>query len=265
MTQILQRNAVTLLGKGEQTIVFAHGLSCNQNMWQYISPHFIDRYQLVLFDHVGSGKSDLNAYDTEKYSTLTGYAQDVIELLEHLQAGPVIFVGHSISSMIGMLAAIERPDLFASIIMIGPSPCYVNDGDYLGGFEEHEIHELLDLMEMNFAGWASYLAPLVIDHVQQPHLKDELEGLFVSSNPRIAREFAEVTFFSDYRARLHELTTRTLIIQCAEDSIVPLNVGHYLATHIPMNELVVMAAKGHYPHISHPEETILHIEQFLTK
>lgn len=262
MEQILQRNAVTLLGKGEQTIVFAHGLGCNQQMWQYITPHFQERYKLVLFDHVGSGKSDLSAYHSEKYQTLAGYAQDLIELLEYLQ-GPVIFVGHSISSMIGMLAAIERPELFTSLIMIGPSPCYVNEHDYQGGFEQHEIHELLDLMEMNFAGWASYLAPLVIDYEQQPQLKDDLEALFVSSNPRIAREFAEVTFFSDYRTQLHELTVPTLIIQCAEDSIVPIHVGEYMAKHISDNTLVVMDAKGHYPHISHPAATISHIEHFL--
>ncbi|MER1988001.1 MAG: alpha/beta hydrolase [Solibacillus sp.] len=264
MTQVFQRNAVTLLGKGEQTIVFAHGLGCNQDMWQYISSSF-QNYQLVLFDHVGSGKSDLTAYHSEKYNALTGYAHDLIELLEHLHTSPVIFVGHSISSMIGMLAAIERPELFKSIIMIGPSPCYVNEEDYKGGFEQHEIHELLDLMEMNFAGWASYLAPLVIDYQQQPHVKDELEALFVSSNPRIAREFAEVTFFSDYRAQLHELTIPTLIIQCAEDSIVPVHVGQYMADRIPNNELIVMGARGHYPHISHPAATISHIKHFLKK
>lgn len=264
MDQILHRNAITRIGQGEQTIVFAHGLGCNQEMWQYISPHFKDRYKLVLFDHVGSGKSDLTAYHSEKYQTLAGYAQDLIELIDYLQQGPVIYIGHSISSMIGMLAAIERPELFTSLIMIGPSPCYVNEGDYTGGFEHHEIYELLDLMEMNFAGWASYLAPLVIDYTEQPHLKDELEALFVSSNPRIAREFAEVTFFSDYRTQLAQLTVPTLILQCAEDSIVPIHVGQYMAEHIPHNELIVMDSKGHYPHISHPAATISHIEHFLT-
>lgn len=265
MTQISQRNAVTIIGKGAQTIVFAHGLGCNQEMWKYITPTFTDTYQLILFDHVGSGKSDLTAYDSEKYSSLSGYAEDLIELIVELQTDPVIFIGHSISSTIGMLAAIARPELFERIIMIGPSPCYVNESEYKGGFEQHEITELLDLMEMNFAGWASYLAPLVIDHSRQPRLKDDLEALFVSSNPRIAREFAEVTFFSDYREQLSKLHVPTLIIQCAEDSIVPIHVGQYMAAHIPHSELVVIDVKGHYPHISHPALTTTQIENFLKK
>lgn len=264
MNSILHRNAVSISGKGDKTIVFAHGLGCNQDMWQYISPAFSNTYQLVLFDHVGSGKSDLTAYSSSKYSSLAGYAEDLIQLLD-TQSTPVIFIGHSISSMIGMLAAIKRPELFTSIIMIGPSPCYTNELDYQGGFERHEIRELLDLMEMNFAGWANYLAPLVIDHSEKPQLKEELEALFVSSNPRIAREFAEVTFFSDYREQLHELTVPTLIVQCAEDSIVPLQVGQFMSMHLPNNELAVMDVKGHYPHISHPALTIEKIQEFLTK
>jgi len=262
---ILERNNVKIIGNGEQTIVFAHGLGCDQQMWDHLAKALEAQYRLALFDHVGSGRSLLAAYDSNKYSTLQGYASDLIEVIEAVQCKQVIYVGHSVSSMIGLLAAIEKPKLFEKIVMIGPSPCYLNDGDYQGGFEESDILELLDMMEMNFTGWASYMAPLVIDYSEQPNLKAELEEVFASANPRVAREFAEVTFFSDYRHKLHELKTSTLILQCSDDSIVPIEVGRYLHNQLPNSELVIMGAKGHYPHMSQPKETLQVIEAFLDK
>lgn len=262
---IIERNHVKMIGNGEKTIVFAHGLGCDQQMWGHLTKAFEEQYRLVLFNHVGSGHSMLAAYDLTKYNSLQGYADDLIEVIEAVSEKEIIYVGHSVSSMIGLIAAVERPELFEKMIMIGPSPCYLNDGEYKGGFERANILELLDMMEMNFTGWASYMAPLVIDYSEEPSLKAELEEVFASANPRVAREFAEVTFFSDCRSRLHELQTPTLILQCSDDSIVPVEVGEYLHERIENSELVVMDAKGHYPHISKPKETIALLEGYLNK
>ncbi len=266
MSAIIERNRVTIMGEGEKTILLAHGLGCNQKMWKYITPHLQQKYRLILFDHVGSGESDLSAYYSEKYQSLEGYASDVLEIIEALKLEDVIFVGHSISAMIGMLAAIEKPQYFQSLVMIGPSPCYLNEPDgYQGGFDRQDILELLDMMEMNFTGWASYMAPIGMAAEPVSDLTRHLEEAFVSSNPRIAREFAEVTFFSDYREQLPLLRVPTLILQCAEDSIVPIEVGHYLHEHIENSELRVLPIKGHYPHISHPimtvQETLSYLQQ----
>lgn len=260
---ILQRNNVNVVGDGDQTIICAHGFGCEQSMWQYITPAFAEKYRLVLFDYVGAGGSDLQAYHKEKYSTLHGYKQDIIDIMNEMNLEKVIFLGHSISSMIGMLVAIERPELFEKMIMIGPSPCYLNKEDFNGGFEESDVRELLEMMEMNFSGWASYMAPVGMGEEAAPQLTEDLEKVFVSTNPKIAREFAEVTFFSDYREQLPQLQTNTLILQCAEDSIVPKHVGDYLHQSIENSQLVVMNAKGHYPHISHTSETAAIIADFI--
>ncbi len=259
---VMKRNNIKIMGEGTQVIMFGHGFGCSQEMWQYIVPAFERDYRIILFDYVGSGHSDANFYTSERYSSLQGYAQDVLEIVEELQLEQVIFVGHSVSGMIGMLAAIAQPQRFSKLIMVGPSPCYINEGDYQGGFEKSDIDELLTMMEMNFTGWASYLAPIAM-HEENKHQAAALEESFVSTNPRIAREFAEATFFADYRHRLHELQTPTLLLQCAEDSIVPLNVGVYLQEHIKNSELQVMEAKGHYPHLSHPTETIVKIKAYI--
>lgn len=264
MNNILVRNNVKILGEGDRTIIFAHGFGCDQNMWRYITPFFEKNYQIILFDHVGSGNSDLTAYDFEKYSTLHGYAQDVLDILETLKLKNVIFIGHSVSSMIGMLASIERPEYFSKMIMIGPSPCYINEGDiYHGGFEEKDVLELLTMMEMNYFSWASFMAPLGMKNPDVPALTEELEKSFTRSNPLITRQFAETTFFSDHRADLDKVTTPTLIMQCSDDSIVPLVVGNYLHEHMKNSTLYLMEAKGHYPHLSHPKETISYINNFL--
>lgn len=261
----LVRNNVNLLGKGEQTIVFAHGFGCDQDMWRYIVPSFKDDYRIILFDYVGSGESQIDYYEPEKYSSLHGYAQDVIEIMDTLHVKDAIFVGHSVSSMIGMLASIHNTEYFKHIIMLGPSPRYVNDlPDYYGGFHRHEIDELLHMMQMNFIGWASYLAPIVMQNPDRKELTSELEKCFCSRDPHIARQFAEVTFLSDCRADLIHATVPTLILQCSDDSIAPIEVGDYLHAHLKNSTLQHMLAKGHYPHLSHPEETTQLIKQYLS-
>ena len=266
MMDVMTRNNVTVTGKGEKTMVLAHGFGCNKNMWHHMIPMFEQDYRLVLFDYVGSGNSDLGAYETVKYNTLQGYVQDVLDIVDSLHLEDIIFIGHSVSAMIGMLASIERPERFDKLVMIGPSPRYLNDGDeYFGGFEKNDIIELLDMMEMNFTGWASYMAPMVMDGTQNPGLIQELEESFVSTAPYVAREFAEATFFSDCRASLSEADVPTLIIQCSDDSIVPIEVGEYLHGHLKNSTFRLLEAKGHYPHISQPEETGQLIKQFLAR
>lgn len=261
---IIKKNNVKVVGKGEQVILCAHGFGCEQSMWKYITPMFMDRYKIIVFDYVGAGLSDLSAYNSEKYGELDGYKQDILDVIDELHLQEVILIGHSISSMIGMLAAIERPEVFKKLIMIGPSPCYLNTDDgFKGGFEKEDVEELLLMMEMNFTGWASYMAPVGMGEEASQHLTQDLEQVFISTNPKIAREFAEVTFYSDYRHRLHEMQVPTLILQCAEDSIVPLHIGSYLHQQLANSTLRVMKIKGHYPHISHPRETYVEINNFL--
>lgn len=262
---VLVRNNVKVLGSGSQTIVFAHGFGCDQDMWRYIVPAFSENYRVILFDYVGSGESQINYYDAVKYNNLEGYAQDVLEIMEALELRDTIFVGHSVSSMIGMLASIQNPQYFKQIVMLGPSPRYVNDlPSYYGGFDRNDIDELLEMMQMNFIGWASYLAPIVMNNPERKDLAEELEKSFCSRDPHIARQFAEVTFLSDCRIDLDQATVPTLILQCSEDSIAPVEVGDYLHAHLKNSRLQQMTAKGHYPHLSQPEETIRMIKDYLT-
>ncbi|WP_339178399.1 alpha/beta hydrolase [Paenibacillus sp. FSL L8-0435] len=262
---VLVRNNVKVLGSGSQTIVFAHGFGCDQDMWRYIVPAFSENYRVILFDYVGSGESQINYYDAVKYNNLEGYAQDVLEIMEALELRDSIFVGHSVSSMIGMLASIQNPKYFQQIVMLGPSPRYVNDlPSYYGGFDRNDIDELLEMMQINFIGWASYLAPIVMNNPERKDLAEELEKSFCSRDPHIARQFAEVTFLSDCRIDLDQATVPTLILQCSEDSIAPVEVGDYLHAHLKNSRLQQMTAKGHYPHLSQPEETIRMIKDYLT-
>ncbi|MBE7682330.1 MULTISPECIES: alpha/beta fold hydrolase [Paenibacillus] len=262
---VLVRNNVKVFGSGSRTMVFAHGFGCDQDMWRYIVPGFSENYQIVLFDYVGSGQSQINYYDAHKYSDLRGYATDVLEIMEALQLRDAIFVGHSVSSMIGMLASIQAPQYFKSIVMLGPSPRYVNDlPNYYGGFDRRDIDELLEMMQLNFIGWASYLAPIVMQNAERKELTDELEKSFCSRDPHIARQFAEVTFLSDCREELEQVSVPTLILQCSDDSIAPVEVGDYLHAHLKNSMLQQMTAKGHYPHLSQPEETIRLIKNYLT-
>ncbi|HEX8170772.1 MAG TPA: alpha/beta hydrolase [Thermoanaerobaculia bacterium] len=263
MTDVLTRNNVHVSGRGTQPIVFAHGFGCDQKMWRFLTPAFEDDYKLVLFDYVGSGKSDYSAYDFERYATLDGYAQDVIEICEALDLRNVIFVGHSVSSMIGVLAANREPALFSRLIMVGPSPRYVNDEGYLGGFERADIEGLLDLMDKNYIGWASFLAPVIMKNDDRPELTQELHDSFCSTDPKITRHFAETTFFADNRGDLPQLRVPSLILQCSEDSIAPVEVGTYLHRTLPASTLHLLRATGHCPHISHPDETIEAIKRYL--
>ena len=264
MTDTLTRNNVKVSGSGTQPMIFAHGFGCDQNMWRYITPAFERDYRIILFDYVGSGKSDASAYDAERYSTLDGYASDVLDICDALDLHDVVFVGHSVSSMIGVLAANRRPGLFSRLIMVGPSPRYINDDGYAGGFDRPDIEGLLDLMDKNYIGWASFLAPVIMKNPERPELGQELQESFCSTDPKIARAFAEATFFADNRADVVGVSVPSLIMQCAEDAIAPLDVGMYLSRTMPQSTLRMMKATGHCPHISHPDETILAMREYLS-
>lgn len=253
---VRKRNNVNIRGRGERVMLFAHGFGCDQAMWRFVAPAFEDDYRVVLFDYVGSGNSDWTAYDDRRYSTLDGYARDVLDVIEAFDLRDVTFVGHSVSSMVGMLAAIEAPERFAKLVMIGPSPCYVNDAGYVGGFERKDIEGLLDLMEKNYIGWAQFLAPVVMKNADRPELAGELQESFCATDPRMTKQFARATFLSDNRADLGKLGIPALILQCSEDAVAPEAVGHYLAAALKGSTLRQMAATGHCPQMSHPQETI---------
>lgn len=244
-------------------MLFAHGFGCDQNMWRFITPAFEDDYRIILFDYVGSGRSDIHAYNAARYSNLNGYAQDVLEVCDALELTDVIFVGHSVSSMVGVLAAIKRPEIISRLILVGPSACYINEPGYTGGFERQDIEELLDTMERNYIGWANFLAPAIMKNADRPELAAELEQSFCSTDPKIASQFARATFFSDNRADLRKLKRPALIMQCSEDLIAPYEVGEYLHKHMENSTLRVLKATGHCPHMSHPDETIQVMKEYL--
>jgi sigma-B regulation protein RsbQ len=263
VSSIAARNNVRVYGKGVQPIMFAHGFGCDQNMWRFITPAFENDYKIVLFDYVGAGKSDLKAYEPERYASLNGYAQDVLEIIEELKLKDVIFVGHSVSSMVGILAAIEEPSYFSKLILVGPSPCYINKDDYKGGFERKDIEGLLETMEKNYIGWANFLAPAIMANKDRPQLGEELTESFCSTDPVIARQFAEATFFSDNRDDLRKIKIPSLILQCSEDIIAPVEVGEYVHRNLTNSTMKIMKATGHCPHMSEPEETISLMKDYL--
>jgi sigma-B regulation protein RsbQ len=261
---IVLRNNVKVFGKGIQPMVFVHGFGCDQNMWRYITPAFEEDYKIILFDYVGSGKSDLRAYNVERYSDLNGYAEDILDVCRALKLKDVILVGHSVSSMTGLLSALQEPEIFKRLILVGPSPRYINEEpNYIGGFEKRDIEELLETMDKNYIGWANYLAPAIMKNSEQPELGQELADSFCSTDPKIARQFAEVTFFSDNRRDLPKLQVPSLILQCSDDLLAPLEVGHYLHKHMPNSTLKIMQATGHCPHMRAPEETIQLMKEYL--
>ena len=261
---IIARNNVRVFGRGTQPMLFAHGFGCDQNMWRFITPAFEDDYRIVLFDYVGSGKSDVAAYDPDRYGSLEGYAQDVLDVCHVLALHDVIFVGHSVSSMVGILAANREPERFARLVLVGPSPRYINDPPaYVGGFDRSDIEGLLETMDKNYIGWANFLAPAIMKNPDRPELAQELEASFCSTDPVIARRFAEATFFADNRQDLDTVRVPSLIMQCSDDMIAPLEVGDYLHRSLPGSELRVLKATGHCPHMSHPEETIEVIREYL--
>jgi sigma-B regulation protein RsbQ len=264
MTQdVLTRNNVKVFGRGTQPMVFAHGFGCDQNMWRLVTPAFEDDYRIVLFDYVGSGHSDLDAYDAARYGSLEGYAQDVLDVVRALDLRDVVLVAHSVSSMVSVLAANEEPDRFDRLVLIGPSPRYINDPPYVGGFERADIDGLLEMMDRNFIGWANFLAPAIMKNPDRPDLSEELTTSFCSTDPVVARRFAEATFLSDNRADLPGVRVPSLILQCSDDMVAPVEVGEYLHRELPGSTLRVMEATGHCPHMSHPEETIQLMKEFL--
>ncbi|PIC58321.1 sigma factor SigB regulation protein RsbQ [Sporosarcina sp. P12(2017)] len=262
---ILLRNNVKVTGKGERTIIFAPGFGCDLNVWNLTAPYFEDHFQVVLFDYVGSGQSDYQAYSAEKYQDLNGYAQDVLDVCNALELKEAIFVGHSVGGIIGMLAAIQKPDLFEHLILIGPSPYYLNEvPDYYGGFEKEDLEGLIQMMDMNYIGWANYLAQVIMKNPERPELSQQLEDNFCSTDPEVARRFAIATFFSDHRDDVRKVIVPSLILQCSDDSIAPVEVGRYMHRHLQNSTLEIMDATGHCPHMSHPEKTIQLIRNYLT-
>ncbi|HSK76395.1 MAG TPA: alpha/beta hydrolase [Thermoanaerobaculia bacterium] len=261
---VLRRNNVQLSGRETgQPMVFAHGFGCDQNMWRFVTPAFEDEYRIVLFDHVGAGRSDPSAYNRTRYGSLQGYASDVLDICRELDLSRVVFVGHSVSAAIGMLAAIEEPERFEALVLVGPSPCYIDEGDYVGGFSREDIEGLLESLDSNYLGWSSAMAPVIMGNPDRPELGAELTNSFCRTDPEIARHFARVTFLSDNRNDLPKVTVRSLILQCSEDAIAPRCVGEYVHRNLPGSELVLMQATGHCPNLSAPEETIAAIKNFL--
>ena len=258
------RHNIQVSGKpGAQPMVFAHGFGCDQNMWRYVAPRFEDDFQVVLFDHAGAGRSDPSSYDIERHSSLAGYAQDVLDICHELDLRDVIFVGHSVSAMIGVLAAGQEPALFDKLVLVGPSPRYVNDGEYVGGFTSADILEMLESLESNYLGWSSAMAPVIMGNPDSPELAEELTESFCRTDPDIARRFARVTFLSDNRKDLAAVKVPTLILQCTNDVIAPVAVGEYVRHAMPNATMVMLAATGHCPNLSAPDQTTDAIAAFV--
>ncbi|AWB93971.1 alpha/beta hydrolase [Aeromicrobium chenweiae] len=244
-------------------MLFAHGFGCDQNMWRLVAPAFEQDFRVVTFDLVGAGGSDLASYDPEKYATLSGYAADVIDLIDELDQGPVIFVGHSVSSIIGVLAAVERPELFDRLVLVGPSARYIDDEGYVGGFSAADIDDLLESLESNYLGWSHAITPVIMSNPERPGLTQELDESFCRTDPDIARRFASVTFRSDNRDDLPKVITPTLVLQSREDAIAPQSAGEYVRDHVPDSTYVVLDSVGHCPHLSEPDQTIAAIADFV--
>ena len=260
---VVKRNNVILKGKGKEVIMFAHGFGCDQNMWRYITPAFEENYKIVLFDHVGAGASDLKAYSKVKYESLEGYADDILEIAQELKLEDIIFVGHSVSAVMGIIAAQKKPKLFKSLILVGPSPSYINEGDYTGGFTRSQIDELLESLDQNHLGWSMTMAPVIMGNPERKELGEELANSFCRTDPEIAKHFARTTFLTDKRSILSNSITPSLILQCSNDVIAPIAVGEYMHRHMANSKLVIMKATGHCPNLSAPGETIQAITDFL--
>lgn len=263
MKDILHRNNVNISGKGDKIIVFAHGFGCSQNAWKRITNAFADDYKLVLFDYVGAGNSDISAYDKLRYSSLEGYAKDILEICHELDIKDAVFVGHSVSGMIGALASIKDPAIFKKLIFVAPSACYLNSEGYTGGFEQEDIDALFEIMDEDFIRWAKLMSPQIMANHERPELSAEMENNFCTTDQEIVKDFARVTFLSDNRKDLPNIPVESLTLQCTDDMIAPLETGQYINTHTPNNTMVILKATGHCPHMSAPEETIAAIKAFL--
>ncbi len=244
-------------------MLFAHGFGCDQNMWRYVAPAFEDDHQVVLFDHLGAGRSDLAAYDADRHASLDGYARDVLDICAELDLRDVVFVGHSVSAMIGVLAAVEEPERFSKLVLVSPSPRYTDEGDYRGGFAPSDIDDMLQSLDSNYLGWSTTMAPVIMGNPDRPELGEELTASFCRTDPDIARAFAHVTFTSDNRADLARVTTPTLVLQCTDDVIAPVSVGEYVRDAIPGARMVLLDATGHCPNLSAPEATAAAIADFV--
>ncbi|KAF2780445.1 alpha/beta hydrolase [Streptomyces sp. OM5714] len=261
---VCRRNNVVVTGRADgPVVVLAHGFGCDQNMWRLVVPALADHYRVVLFDYVGSGRSDLSAWSEGRYAALTGYAQDVVDLLEELDLRRVAFVGHSVSAMIGLLAARAVPERIGSLVMVAPSPCYIDDDSYRGGFSAEDIDELLASLESNYLGWSAEMAPVIMGNPERPELGEELTNSFCATDPDIARVFARTTFLSDSRDDLKTVTVPTLVLECAHDAIAPRGVGAFVHAEIAGSTLVTLPATGHCPQLSAPQATSAAILLFL--
>ncbi len=259
----IKRNNVVQFGKQNQPMLFAHGYGCDQTMWRFITPEFENEYNIVLFDHTGAGNSDSSVYDFDKYANLDGYAQDVIEICDDLQLNNVVFVGHSVSCMIGILASIQRPELFAKLILIGPSPHYINQGDYKGGFSKEDIEDMIHTLESNYLGWSSNITPIIAGQPDRPEYSNELHNSFCRMNPAIAKQFAKVTFLGDNREDLKKVSVPCLVIQSNPDAISPNEVGMFVHENLKNSIFTQIDVPGHIPHLTNPEATIAAIKKFL--
>jgi sigma-B regulation protein RsbQ len=260
---VITRFNVRSCGSGSTPMMFAHGFGCDQGMWSLIAPAFEREYRVITFDYIGHGGAIRQPFDPERYATLQGYADDVLEICAALDVRHGVFVGHSVSAMIGALAARAEADRFDDLVMIGPSARYINDVDYQGGFEAADIEGLLEMLDSNYVGWASAMAPVIMGNAQRPELGSQLATAFCQTDPDVARHFARVTFMSDNRDDLPSIPTRSLVLQCSDDIIAPEAVGRYVHSHLPAAEFVHLKATGHCPHVSAPEETIAAIRAFL--
>ncbi|MFF7408773.1 alpha/beta fold hydrolase [Streptomyces lydicus] len=261
---ILRRNNVTVTGNPHgPVVVLAHGFGCDQNMWRLTVPALAEDYRVVLFDYVGSGRSDLTAFSAERYASLDGYARDVVEVCEALDLRDAVFVGHSVSAMTGVLAARQAPERIGALVMVAPSPRYLDDDGYRGGFDEQDIDELLASLESNYLGWSSVMAPVIMGNPERPELAEELTNSFCATDPEMARIFARTTFLSDSRDDLKSVAVPTLVLECTEDAIAPREVGAFVHRSVPGSTLVTLDATGHCPQLSAPEATNEAITAFL--
>lgn len=264
MVDVFAKHNINFVGAEHgPTLMLVHGFGCDQKLWRLVVDQLESEFRIVLIDLVGCGSSYPGAWDAKKYSSLSGYAADILEVVNQLDLRDVIFVGHSVSSMIGALATIDDPSRFAKLILLTPSPRYIDDGDYRGGFSKDDIDELLESLEQNYLGWSRSMAPVIMGTPDRPELADELGDTFCRANPEHARVFASTTFLSDNRADLPQITLPTLVIECKQDSIAPREVGAYVHAQIPGSQLVTLAATGHCPHVSAPEATASAIAAFV--
>jgi sigma-B regulation protein RsbQ len=260
---VVKRNNVRQAGSGTTPMIFSHGFGCDQNMWRFVAPPFEEDFKTVLFDHVGAGRSDIAAYDPKKYATLQGYAEDVVELGRELDWKDAVLVGHSVSAMIGILASLKAPGMFSKLVLVGPSPRYIDDDGYIGGFSADQISELLEGLADNHMGWSAAMAPAIMGNPDRPELGEELTNSFCRTDPEIALQFARTTFMSDNRADLSKVTTEALILQCSDDIIASEQVGEYVQQHIPRSRILYLKASGHCPNLSAPAEVVEAIRSFV--